>query len=308
MINISFHKKHLLYLWVKHYTHRVMKKILLPTDFSANAYNAISYALQFFKEEECHFILLNTLYNADYIIYSSLNTVYKNNSLKNLEKLKKRITTEFNNPKHEFELVSSFEMLYQEIINFTKNKEIDFIVMGTNGASGGEELLFGTHTVHAIKIAQCPLLAVPSNYKYKGLENILFATKYEIDFSEYQMDSIKNLADKRKAKVHIMHANFGVKLSEKQLKAKKDLDSFFNETPHDFNSIYKDSVPEAIEEFNKEKPVDLLVMVKHRRSFIEKILFSSLIHEIGFNTKFPFLVLPVEKYDPQNLKEENKNS
>ncbi|VVV01385.1 universal stress protein [Mesonia sp.] len=278
----------------------MMKRILLPTDFSENAYNAISYALHFFKDEKCHFILLNTLYNSDYIIYSSLNTLYENNSLKKLEQLRKHIVTEFNNPNHEFESVSSFNMLYQEIEERAKNKEIDLIVMGTNGASGGEEILFGTHTVHAIQIAKCPLLAIPSNYKYKELEHILFATKYEIDFAQYQMSLIKNLAEKRNAKIHVMHANFGNRLTDEQLQSKKDLDSFFDETSHDFNSVYKDSVPEAIEEFNKEKPIDLLVMIKHRRSFIEKLLFSSIINEIGFNAKFPFLVLPTESYNPEN--------
>ena len=277
-----------------------MKRILLPTDFSENAYNAISYALHFFKDEKCHFILLNTLYNSDYIIYSSLNTLYENNSLKKLEQLRKHIVTEFNNPNHEFESVSSFNMLYQEIEERAKNKEIDLIVMGTNGASGGEEILFGTHTVHAIQIAKCPLLAIPSNYKYKELEHILFATKYEIDFAQYQMSLIKNLAEKRNAKIHVMHANFGNRLTDEQLQSKKDLDSFFDETSHDFNSVYKDSVPEAIEEFHKENKIDLLVMIKHRRSFIEKILFSSIINEIGFNAKFPFLVLPSESYDPEN--------
>ena len=97
-----------------------------------------------------------------------------------------------------------------------------------------------------------------------------------------------------------MHANFGNRLTDEQLQSKKDLDSFFDETSHDFNSVYKDSVPEAIEEFNKEKPIDLLVMIKHRRSFIEKLLFSSIINEIGFNAKFPFLVLPTESYNPEN--------
>ncbi len=277
-----------------------MKRILLPTDFSENAYNAISYALHFFKDEKCHFTLLNTLYNSDYIIYSSLNTLYEENSLKKLERLRKRILKEFNNDNHEFELVSTFNMLYQEIEERVKNKEIDLVIMGTNGASGGEELLFVTHTVHAIQIAKCPLLAIPSNYRYKELENILFTTKYEIDFAEYQMSFIKNLADKKNAKIHVMHANFGIRLNEKQLQSKKDLDNFFAETPHDFNSVYKDSVPEAIEEFNKENKIDLLIMIKHRRSFIEKILFSSIINEIGFNAKFPFLVLPSESYDPEN--------
>ena len=37
-----------------------MKKILLPTDFSENSWNAIQFALHFFKDQRCNFILLNT--------------------------------------------------------------------------------------------------------------------------------------------------------------------------------------------------------------------------------------------------------
>ncbi len=37
-----------------------MKNILLPTDFSDNAYNALRYAAELYKEEDCTFFLLNT--------------------------------------------------------------------------------------------------------------------------------------------------------------------------------------------------------------------------------------------------------
>ena len=48
-----------------------MKKILLPTDFSDNAWNAIVYALKLYKNQKCKFVLLNTytpmIYNIDYM-------------------------------------------------------------------------------------------------------------------------------------------------------------------------------------------------------------------------------------------------
>ena len=52
-----------------------MKKILLPTDFSDNANNAISYAVQLYKNEKCNFILLNTytpiIYQVEFLQASS---------------------------------------------------------------------------------------------------------------------------------------------------------------------------------------------------------------------------------------------
>ena len=49
-----------------------MKHILLPTDFSDNSWNAITYAIQLFKDEACVFFILNTytpiIYNVEYVL------------------------------------------------------------------------------------------------------------------------------------------------------------------------------------------------------------------------------------------------
>lgn len=281
-----------------------MRRILLPTDFSKNAYNAITHALKLYKNIECKFYVLNTLYNSNYILYSSLSEVYQHNSEKGLNKLVQRIKEEFPNEKHSFETISSFNTLYNEITQLVDNEKIDLIVMGTNGAAGGEELLFGTHTVHAIKIAKCPLLAIPSERAYQSPDNILFATKFEIDFNEYQMDLLKRICHRHDSKLHIIHANFGNKLNDKQQKAKQALEEFLSDIPHEFYDIPEKSVAEAIETFQEKQSVDLLVMIKHRHTFMERLLFSSVVHEIGFHTKFPFLVLPSEKYVAVDEKDE----
>ena len=76
-----------------------MKKILLPTDFSENALNAIDYALQLFKDETCAFFILNTytpmIYNyeyqlnADQYMMEAVDMVKKNSE----EKLDEHVKT-----------------------------------------------------------------------------------------------------------------------------------------------------------------------------------------------------------------------
>jgi len=48
------------------------KKILLPTDFSKNAWTAISYAIELYKNDECDFYLLNTFQVSGYVIESMM--------------------------------------------------------------------------------------------------------------------------------------------------------------------------------------------------------------------------------------------
>jgi nucleotide-binding universal stress UspA family protein len=282
-----------------------MIKILLPTDFSENAYNAIKYAVELFENEESTFYLLNTytpvIYDTEYILYSpsplSLHEIYRNKSLKCLEKVKRQINEDFPNSKHKWELVSSFNMLSDEIKIQVKEKKIDMVVMGTQGATGAKMILFGTHTVHAIKKASCPLLAIPSGFKFKTLKNILFPTDYELKFTDKYLNFLNKLIEKKASTIHIVNVYFGIPLNTEQEKSKKFLDNYFKNIQHQFHKIEKSSVPEGIDEFQNKNPVDLLVMISNKHSFFENLLFRPVINEIVFQIKIPFLVIPSGKYN-----------
>src|SRR5680860_799480 len=282
-----------------------MIKILLPTDFSENAYNAIKYAVELFENEESNFYLLNTytpvLYDTEYILYSpsplSLHEIYRNKSLKGLEKIERQINKDLPNSKHKWELVSSFNMLSDEIKIQVKEKKIDLMVMGTQGATGARMILFGTHTVHAIKKASCPLLAIPSGFKFKTLKNILFPTDYDLKFTDKYLNFLKRLIEKHASTIHIVNVYFGIPLDTEQEKSKKFLIDYFKNIQHEFYKIEKSSVPEGIDEFQNKNPVDLLVMISNKHSFFENLLFRPVINEIGFHIKIPFLVIPSGKYN-----------
>lgn len=282
-----------------------MKKILLPTDFSENSYNAISYALRLYHNEECKFYLLNTytpiLYDAEFISYNSpnlsLETIYQRNSLEGLERVEKRILKDFNNPLHQLEKISSFSLLNEEIKEQVKNKEIDLVVMGTQGATGALQILFGTHTVHAIKKATSPLLAIPSGYQYLQPRNILFPTDFDINYTKEHLFILKNIVANAGAVVNVLHVNFGYPLEPKQEKAKAILKDYLQDTPHHFYNVEDNTVAKGIYQFQKEKNVEMMVMISNKHSFFENLLFRPVINEIGFHLKIPLLVIPSGKFN-----------
>lgn len=279
-----------------------MKKILLPTDFSENAYNAAKYAVQLFSAEECTFYLLNTytpvLYDNEYLVYSStqptLTEIYRDKSLQGLERLLRRIKRNFKNEKHHFEKISSFNLLNDEIKELVVEKEIDLIVMGTKGATGAEEILFGTHTVHAIKKARCPLLAIPSHFEYKAPKNILLPTDYEAEIPKL-LGILMEIAKEHSSRINILHVYFGVNLNSTQTSRKRALGRAFKEIDHHFHSVTEKSVTRAIYDFQEENEIDMLAMVNNKHSFFENLLFTPVVNEIGFNVKVPFLVIPSRK-------------
>jgi len=282
-----------------------MKKILLPTDFSENAYNAISYAIKAFKDVECTFYLLNTytpvLYDSEYILYNStqpnLAEAYKKNSLTGLRKVERKINRDFNNPKHHFEKISAFNLLIDEMKEQVKSKEIDLVVMGTQGATGAEEILIGTNSVHAINKLRTPFLMIPSGYEYQPPVNILFPTDFELNFSTAQLEPILNLAEEHTSKLNILHVYFGKDLDQNQEKNKKNLSKILEDTPHQFYTIEDKSVPKAIKKYQEQHEVDLLFMVNNKRSFFENLLFRPVVNKIGFHIKVPFMVIQSGKFN-----------
>ena len=277
-----------------------MKKILLPTDFSENSINAIRYAVQLFKDEKCTFHLLHAYTPAIYYIEyvplnpdpAGLSASIKDNLLKNLKKIVKKLKSEFNNPNHQFKTNVAFNTLILEIKETTIEKSIDFIVMGTKGATGAKEILFGSNTVHVLKNAKCPVLAIPSNFSFENPHEILFPSDYGIDFQENHVNPIIDIALNHISRVNILNVSYGYDLTEEQEQNRKKLEACFKNIAHLFHRVIDQDIPEAITMFQQKTRVNLLVMINNKHSFFENLFFKSTINQIGFHLNIPFLVIP----------------
>ncbi|WP_373518010.1 universal stress protein [Pricia sp.] len=277
-----------------------MKKILLPTDFSDNAYNALRYAVELYKDDDCTFFLLNTytppIHQTEYILDTpaqlGLGDIYRTRSLENLEALKKRATDEFKNPRHVFNTRSAFNTLTEEILETVGNEQIDLIVMGTKGAKGAQEILFGTNTVDVIEKANCPVIAVPSKFKFDAPEEILFPTDYEIDYREKQLGELVYLAEKYNARISVLHVASSYGLDQEKKSNKSVLTGTLDSVSLEHHEVPDTEVITAITDFQSRQGTDFLVMVQNRHSFFERLFIEPVIKKIGFHVHVPFMVIP----------------
>ena len=279
-----------------------MKKILLPTDFSENSWNAISYALNLFKNETCTFFLLNAytpvIYHVEYVLVNpaqyGLGDAVRENALKQLDIFKDRMTKTFKNPKHTIETIAAFNTLVSEVKELVTKKKIDYVVMGTKGATGATEVLFGSNTVHVFKNLDCPILAVPAGFSFETPHEILFPTDYEIDYKDHHLKPLIDITSLFNTRVNILNVSYGYDLSEDQEAHKNILQKSFEHVAHLFHSVSNKDVAEAITEFQLKSRVNLLVMINNKHSFFENLFFKSTINQIGFHLNIPFLVIPVK--------------
>jgi nucleotide-binding universal stress UspA family protein len=279
-----------------------MKHILLPTDFSDAACNAMEYAAQLFKNEACTFYVLNTftpvalytttIYQSHSALNIDLGALYKKKSEENVQKAIDQISTKYPDKKHHYMALSSYNVLPLEVEELSLRYPLDCIVMGTNGASGLKEVFIGSQTMHVIKGAKIPVIGVPVNFKYKNPKEILFATDYETDTKQKGLYLLKELCTKHIARLIFLNAYYGITLDEKQLDNKVALDTYFKKNAHLTEIADGLDVLEAIDDFQNRHHIDLLVLVHNKHNFFENLLFTPVVHKVVHHSNVPFFILP----------------
>jgi nucleotide-binding universal stress UspA family protein len=277
-----------------------MKRILLPTDFSKNAWNAISYAAQLFKNETCTFYLLHTytpiIYHTEFVMLNpndiEISNIVRETAEKDMEETRKKLVETYPNDKHEVETIVSFNTLISEIKDQMEKLKIDYIVMGTKGATGATEILFGTNTVHVLNHIKCPLIAVSEKYKVESPENILFPSDYYINFEEKHIQPIIDVVKPNNGILNILHVSHGYELSYKNLQNKNKLETLLGDTNFKFHDVSDDSLEDAINKFIKEQHVDLLVLINNKKSFFENLFFRPFVNKMGLHLEIPLMVIP----------------
>ncbi len=145
-----------------------IKKILVPIDFSEHSFNALEYAKILAEKFNAELILLNVIepvvFTAD-LTMGQINIPAIESELvqKSDEKLKEIIEK----LKGKFNVKGAVRIgkPYVEIIEFSKNENIDLIVIGTHGHTGVEQFLFGSTAEKVIKKSTCPVLIIQPKLK-----------------------------------------------------------------------------------------------------------------------------------------------
>lgn len=274
-------------------------KILLPTDFSDNAWNAIVYALKLYADQECTFYLLNsvTIAGAPFEDLSKqLLKTMKEDAMKELLDLKALAESGNANPNHNFDIILNPDYLNKAINDAIKKHDINLLVMGTKGATGAQGFFFGSNTVRVINNISCPVLIVPEEYDFIEPKQIAFPTDFNHFYDIKEINPLRQLANLYNSKIRIIHINEeeDQELSETQDYNLMSLQSYLVEYDYSFHWMpkYAKNTTE-INDFIEELGINILAMVKYKHSFIEKIIKEPVIKKIGYNPIVPFLVIPV---------------
>lgn len=277
-----------------------MRNILIPTDFSNNAYNAIKYGLQLLKKHRCTIYLLHVNPVPPYSGAASsvrgkselLEETLLKDSRENLQKLITRIEKSGLNAKHTFVPMSTYDFFVDTVKREAENKNIDLIIMGTKGASGIKKVTLGSNTGDVITKIKCPLLAVPEDTTYHKPREIAFPTDYHIKYDMKVLDTLLQMVEMNRSILRILHiSKKGEELSDEQLANKDFLHDYLKDVDHSFHSLTGSKLETAVQCFTESRDIDMIAMVAKNLNFFQRILFRPAVEEISYHTKVPFLVL-----------------
>lgn len=277
-----------------------MKKILFPTDFSETATNAFVHALEFAKKVNAEIILLHTF---DLPVYDNqffpenYAVIYNSLELSQFEMFKNEIPKlrAIAEERHLDKVKLSHRLMDGDLLHNIKKsiKEdaIDFVVMGTAGATGWESFFIGTNTGSVITGIDVPMLCVPVEAKFKKIEIIGFTTRFRPK-DKKALKMVLDIAKKTKAKVKCLY----VKTSNSDVTKEtiKSWEKEFSADPIDFYVIHSDDVQEIILDFIMYKELDILTMLTYKRGFFEGLFKPSLTKKIAVNNEIPILAIPID--------------
>lgn len=279
-----------------------MKQVLLPTDFSENAWNALFTSIKLYADFECTFYLLHVYEPKSQNIAGFKSSVragevyqsLSDHSEKELEKIATYLRANHDIQKHTFKTISINGNLVTIIKELIPKYDIDVIVMGTKGATGAKEVFMGSNTVKVLKaVKNCPLIAVPKAFDFQLMKTIVFPTEYAHFFSKGILQPFLELMDVWKSEIKIFHVAQEFRLSSLQRYNREILKKRLEGYPYSFYKVtIKSTVSKAIRDFSKEQAADLIVLTNYSHTFLERLTQEPVVKKVGFKTSIPLMVLP----------------
>jgi len=276
-----------------------MKNILVPTDFSTAASNAMDVAFDIAKRRGAGIVLLHVVEEAESESYNISGEVTEESgenrlfTFKLLEKGRKKLTEFINNPAYEeVEVVGELRLgnAFHGITSIIAEQNVDLVVMGVRGHSAAEEIILGSTTEKVVRRCKKPVLTVHQKPLTLDFKNIVYATSMDESESEF-VTLVKETQKFYDAVVHLVRINTAGNFRS-DFEAKAAMADFIkaqglvNCTVNVFNAY---SEEEGIIYFADSINADLIALATHGRSGFIQAWGGSIAEDVVTHARRPVL-------------------
>jgi nucleotide-binding universal stress UspA family protein len=272
-----------------------MKQILVATDFSNCASNAMEYAVELANKLKVEIVAIHAIGTTEGIN----NNVYSAIFIEDYYKTKRESLEKWANifvSKEEYKDVKvsttcDVGSVIKVITKYIDANPVELLVMGTMGATGIKDL-FGHNASMMVNNTTTPTLIIPAETKFSGNPVITLSTDYEVSLSSEDIAALNDLITAFKSEkltiLNVIDTKQAWKTNEAGENSIKEL---IKNTELDFKYIQEDDVTDGIVNYIKSSNTDILCLVKHQHNMIYRIFNHSTVKEVINNPIKAVLVL-----------------
>jgi nucleotide-binding universal stress UspA family protein len=289
----------------------IMKKILVPVDFSEHTPRVCEFALEVIKTTGGELRLFHAYF--DFMIVHNSGIPYsihagemynqemllkiRDDAKADMEKLVANLREQLESKNiTNVRIVQTLTggMPEEEILNISETYAPDLIIMGTRG-KGGKDILTGKVSSKVVQNATCRILTVPREAQYQGFQNILYTTDFN-DEDDSDLQRLIELLMYYHPKIHCIHIDIDDDYPADAARMQKLQQQFPVEvakgSPITFEVIRHDDFLEGVNEYVVAHHIDLIAVVNHRRSFLKRLFTKDHTRELLSASDVPLFIFP----------------
>jgi nucleotide-binding universal stress UspA family protein len=275
-----------------------MKLILVPTDFSSLADNALKYGMDLASAMGSSLMIVH-VYQIP-ISYSEVPLITVS-----IEEIKKASEERLSELKHNIETITAGKLVVytesrlgdvaDEVNKIAKTLQPFSIVMGSRGVTGAGRFFLGSNSLAVMNKTSTPVIVVPPGGKFSPYKKIGLTTDFKEVVDKTPVVPIRALVNFFNAELHVLHVdykqrNFTPDTPEQTL----NIDMLLSGMNPTYDFIENKSINEGINDFAEKNNIDLIITLPQKHRFLESLFEKSVTRELLHHTHIPVMCINKE--------------
>lgn len=258
-----------------------MKTVIVPLDFSQTSLNAAHYAAGMFKNRADVTLVLYHYYTGS----EDIGTI--NNYLDSLKKELAASTTAIET------ITESGDNFIESLSKYSHVSRAYMIVMGLTGKSAISQRFSGSNTLKMAEKNVCPVLIVPDDAIYQGIENILITSEMKSVEDTPVLLAVKRVLQDFKPSLHVLNVDEShyISITDSFKQERDKMENLLAEFKPEFYFMRLFDFHESVNLFVNDKNIDMIIIGPKNHSFYEKLFKTQHTKKMVYQSKVPVLAV-----------------
>jgi len=270
-----------------------MKQILVATDFSNSAANAMEYAMALAKVLRMEVCAIHAIGPTEGVNNNTYNAIF----IESYYDAKRQALKEWAGKIADKEEYKDVDVITICGVGFLKNviskyiaeNHVELLVMGITGATGIVGIV-GSNVSTMVSVVKIPTLIIPLESKFPVKPIITLATDFETRLSADDVNALNEMTEAfGSEKLQVLYVS--EKTDPKQLETGESKLKELLKSELDFNYINNSRPLNGIMEYVQKNDTDILCLVKHHHNIVYRMFNRSTVDQVMIKTAKAILVL-----------------